>query len=87
MKLYATSKNNDEFQTIVIKSVNLMLGREIINVEQAKSGTVVAVHIDDWIQATTLLSEPLKTSGLKFDSSGLEPLVRVTGMLSTIKIY
>jgi hypothetical protein len=87
MTLYATSQKNGDSQAVVVESVNLMLGRDVVNVEKAKAGTVVAIQLSDWIQANTLLSEPLQTNGLNFDSTGLEPLVRVTGLLFNLWIY
>jgi translation elongation factor EF-G len=79
MTMYSPVQKDKEPQTVVIESINLMLGREIIDIESAKAGTVVAIRIGDWIQHSTLLSEPLQTAGLNFDNTGLEPLVRVTG--------
>lgn len=87
MTLYATSQKNGDSQAVVVESVNLMLGRDVVNVEKAKAGTVVAIQLSDWIQANTLLSESLQTNGLNFDSTGLEPLVRVTGLLFNLWIY
>lgn len=78
MKLYAPSQKEKEPQTVVVESVNLMLGREIIDVEYAKAGTVVSIRTSDWVQSSTLSSEELSTKGLNFDVTGLEPLVRVT---------
>jgi hypothetical protein len=81
MTLHSPLQKDKEAQSVVVESVNLMLGREMIEVENAKAGSVVAIRITDWIQHSTLLSEPLQTTGLNFDNTGLEPLVRVTGKL------
>lgn len=77
--MYSPIQKDKEPQTVAVESVSLMLGREIIDVGSARAGTVVAIRINNWIQHSTLLSEPLQTSGLNFDNTGLEPLVRVTG--------
>lgn len=60
-----------------VKGLYVLLGRELVPVEKAPAGAVFGLETDDWLTGTTLCSQRCEKP-LHFDTSSIEPLVRVT---------
>lgn len=61
-----------------VQSISLMLGKDLIPVDHAPAGSIVAIHLPEFSTSSTLCSASIESQGLHFDIEGLEPLVRVT---------
>ncbi|CAD5210465.1 unnamed protein product [Bursaphelenchus xylophilus] len=61
-----------------VNSINIMLGKDLHEVEQAVAGSIVAVEFTDFPSSCTLSNQKINSEGLGFDTAGMEPLVRVT---------
>ncbi|KAI6226028.1 Elongation factor 2 [Aphelenchoides besseyi] len=72
------ASTSDEPPSVQVESIHVSLGREMVEIQKAPAGSIVAIKFSDVVPGTTLLSKSLKTVGLHFDSTDLEPLVRVT---------
>ncbi|CAD5207148.1 unnamed protein product [Bursaphelenchus okinawaensis] len=75
--LYPVSKKPDQ-EPQKVTSINIMLGKDLHEVEKAVAGTIVAIEFEDFPSSATLSNEKVDSEGLGFVNEGMEPLVRVT---------
>ncbi|KAH7696862.1 Elongation factor Tu GTP binding domain containing protein [Aphelenchoides avenae] len=76
-ELHVAGSKEEDAGRVIIKRLYIMLGRELVPIERAPAGTVFGMETEDWLTGSTLCSQRCDKP-VHFDTSSIEPLVRVT---------